>query len=281
MSTMETAFKKAGYDGASTRLAMKAWARLKEVGGDAKKALPKFLNDLTDDKLFEALALSYLYDRARDLNGKQRDGGQGAYDAQLVDAPAPLPAMPGGGQRSCEAHSNYASSPAPSGEGKANHTLMPRQEVPSSSPPSRDGDKGQLPADAHGLAAPPSRPHRAGAGQNRGDAQAMPARPVREPSKTDRKAMVATRNKTALSIFDRHLGMGDIVVGDATKVTFVNLRKKGLIVTATADRFLTDIDWPDDDKTPLRKCATEKQVKSIFDAGYKSLDLLGVTNVRA
>ena len=71
------------------------------------------------------------------------------------------------------------------------------------------------------------------------------------------------------------------MVGDATKSTFKNLRKKGLIVQATADRFLTDVEWPDDDKTPLRKCATEKQVKSIFDAGFKSLDMLGVTNVRA
>ena len=72
--------------------------------------------------------------------------------------------------------------------------------------------------------------------------------------------------------------MGGVVVGKAKRPDIINLRKKGILVTSTAERLLTDIDWPDD-QTALINCSTAEQVQTIFNAAYRSLDALGVTNV--
>ena len=145
----------------------------------------------------------------------------------------------------------------------------------------RDGG-GQLYSDTQpNNAAPPSHHNRDGAGHRARESHVHAARPAREPSPAMRKAMVAARANVVRSIFDRELGLGGIIVGHATKTDFINLRKKGLLVTAAADLFLTQIEWPDDDKTPLRQCATEKQVKNIFAAAYRSMDAMGITNVGA
>ena len=144
------------------------------------------------------------------------------------------------------------------------------------------GGKGQTSCDTHiARAGAAAEPDRDGAGRAPYGAQTADARPAREPSAAQRNAMVVARTSVVHSIFDRELGLGGLIVGDATKRDFMNLRKKGLLVTAAADRFLTDIDWPDDDKTPLRKCASETAVKTIFDAAYRSMDAMGITNVGA
>ena len=100
----------------------------------------------------------------------------------------------------------------------------------------------------------------------------------REPSVAIRAAMLAGRRSEAYSIYDRELGMGGVVVGKAKRPDIINLRKKGILVTSTAERLLTDIDWPDD-QTALINCSTAEQVQTIFNAAYRSLDALGVTNV--
>jgi hypothetical protein len=53
------------------------------------------------------------------------------------------------------------------------------------------------------------------------------------------------------------------------------IKRRGLIDNAVADGLLA-LDWPDEQQTPLRRFASEEQIRRVFDQAYRALDALGL-----
>lgn len=142
--------------------------------------------------------------------------------------------------------------------------------------PASDG-KGHQRCDTQTSAAQPSETSEQRAGQRRFVPQHENARPapMQRPRRTPAAHAAATK-AVEQAIWDRKLGLFEITLRSATRLDFVNLSRKGLMMGHIADRMLTEIKWPDD-TTPLPKVATEAEVKKILDTGYAVLDSLGVT----
>jgi hypothetical protein len=98
--------------------------------------------------------------------------------------------------------------------------------------------------------------------------------PVSAPprSKISKSAAAAV----AKTIWDRRLGVSDVVLKTATKHHFQTLDRKGIAMQHVARRFLTEIAWPDD-HTPLPRCASAAQVTAILDSAHDVLDAMGLT----
>lgn len=181
----------------------------------------------------------------------------------------------GGGHRSGDIHSRVApAAPKPNGGGGGHvsyDTHMPTAPTPSAE---RDGDKGRLLSDTHRKGAQPSQPSRDGAGHLQRDTQAINARPAREPNAIERKAAL----KAAPTIFDKQVGGAKRKLGRLTKFDVRQVKRRSLIDGHIADRLISEVEWPDDDKTPLAECASKQQVEGIFKSAYAVLDSMGVTN---
>lgn len=128
------------------------------------------------------------------------------------------------------------------------------------------------------------RPAGGGPSQDDHERQNRLDRPV--PVREHRRTLPAPRTKigkgallayAANSIFARKIGSGQRDVGECTRFDVVQIRRRGLIDQTVADGLLA-LDWPDEQKTPLYKVASETEVKEVFDRAYKVLDSLGMAH---
>ena len=257
ITTITEAMNKAGVQTDEARLYNIAVDALREVDLFPNRALLRFEQALADTPVLRrALAMEYLTARANEMKGIPAGGGHAVSDVQRKTAPA---------------------APVPNGEvaGQIRRDAQTRRAP--SSPPNSGGDTGSALSDAHGNRAQPPGPSRAGAGQSPLDARAITARPVREPSKAQRKATADARKVIAKSIFDREIG-GGIKARGSTRQDWINVKIKGSIMGHVADRVLSEVEWTD--TATLEQLIDEKAYSEILNSGYKLLDAMGVSNAR-
>ena len=109
------------------------------------------------------------------------------------------------------------------------------------------------------------------------DSPATIDRPVQVPA--HRRKQPAARSKigkyaavayAANSIFARQIGSGIKQVGEVTRFDVLQIKRRGLIDSTVADGLL-ELDWPDEDKTPLHQIASEATVAAAFNRAYRVL----------
>lgn len=117
-------------------------------------------------------------------------------------------------------------------------------------------------------------PHRDAGGRPKGAEQAKPTLPpAREPNAVQLAAARKVRATASASIWERSIG-GSLKLGTATKFDLRQLARKFRIGEHSINRLLTELNWPDDDKSTLPQVASERQVKDILESGARSLNAL-------
>jgi hypothetical protein len=140
---------------------------------------------------------------------------------------------------------------------------------------------GQISGDAQAIDASAARGSTAIAGMPKGQpflavsvrqhSRSLPTH--REPTAGEVAAAGKVRKTVAHGFWDRTIG-GELRLRSSTKADWINFARKFHIGEHICNRMVTEIAWPDDDKTPLEKVANEKQVKDILESGPRALRLM-------
>jgi hypothetical protein len=210
-----TAFCRAGIDTRSARLYAEATQILRVAGGRPERALTKFKdNVLSEPGLLDALALGYLRDVARDMQGLTGRAADDVPKGQSADAPTRQAV-----ERE-EGHTSFAA--------KAN-----RQVPCSRSPVAGEEAKVNVPK-GHAKYAPSPAPDRARTGQTTFADKARQAVPAaREPTRFQIDGIIAARRSSAirvLTIFESYKirdgrGIGEVTFGEVGSMRAANLRE--------------------------------------------------------
>lgn len=83
--------------------------------------------------------------------------------------------------------------------------------------------------------------------------------------------------KIADKFWERKLG-NILEIGKVTKLDLINFQRKTTADRHVTNRLMTEIAWPDIDKTPLMEIASKEQIGDIIKSGYAALQTMEITN---
>ncbi len=120
-----------------------------------------------------------------------------------------------------------------------------------------------------------ARPSSPGAGTGQGCIadEASPGMPVPRPmSDRRRKALARVSDQRVRTFWDTEVGGVKRRLGSLTRFDIRQVVRRGMIDVHIGNRLLTEIEWPDDDKTALENIADIKQVKKIVESAATVLE---------
>lgn len=257
MSTVfEDAFKSAGFGPEAVQF-LTAYARLLNNGGSREEA-----NSLLD-----------FADR-QNLPGRGHRGH--ADEGRLTPAPSRQPDGDGEGQRclSQKGQDNHAPSSPPVG-GAGGHIGRARGGLRSISSPPSPQHAGQTIRANRAIPDVPA--SGAGAGHRYGANKAISAMPAPRPMSQARvEAAKSVRQQQARDFWDTEIGGVKRKLGNLTQFDVRQIKRRALIDGHISDRLLLEIEWPDEDTTTLKDCASEVHVRSIINEAHKRLETANV-----
>jgi hypothetical protein len=118
-----------------------------------------------------------------------------------------------------------------------------------------------------------ARPSPAGQGQRSVAGKAIVETPAPRPmSPARRDARERVSQQRVRTFWDTEVGGVKRRLGSLTRFDIVQIKRRSMIDNHIADRLLTEIEWPDNDSTPLERIGQENHVKAIIESAASALE---------